>query len=513
MKIKSNLSEEFTILNFVNLIGKRKIILSFLLFFGLSIFCLLSFSYGIYIYKTGQYYPIRMFAHRIIKGDFTFFKNKLISISSELEKFDIDIKFIDLERLRYLRQMALSQNELTNDLQIKVPARLRLRSDEYAISIGLTGQTIESVQHPNIWSLSVRVKNGKTILGMKEFGLLVPLARGYLTDWIAHEMLKPRGVIALRTDFIDVNINGENIGLYCLEERFDKLLIENNHFKEGVIFKNINNELKIYNFNKMRAKPELIEQAAKLKRLWHGFLTEDLRADQLFDLKKFASTAVVTDLMNDKHGIYFSNMRLYFNPITCLIEPIPREWGVMQIEEKRNFGSLLIENPRSINATENHKGLYENLVFRKIFDNLEFAELYIKEANIISAKSYLDSIITAKKKQLNQLIKKIHVQNPFYRFPQNMLFENQKIIREKIKPQLHPIKIKFYFLNNDTLSLVIKNKIELPIEIHGINYNSKNLILPKRTIINAPFKSIFEDQMIDVLLNKKNNFDNFSMTL
>ena len=68
MEIQTNHTKESTIKKIVTLFGKKRIFFIFLLIIGLSGFGLISFSYGIYIYKTGQYYPIRMFAHRIIQA-------------------------------------------------------------------------------------------------------------------------------------------------------------------------------------------------------------------------------------------------------------------------------------------------------------------------------------------------------------------------------------------------------------------------------------------------------------
>jgi len=501
VEIKNNNTRGGKIYNVLSLFRTKRWFLILLLLVGLLSFGLISFSYGIYVYKTGQFYPIRMFAHRIIQSDYSFVKNKFDSVFSELDQFNIDIKFINIQKLRYYREKALKQNEVTNDLQVKIPATLNFNGETYKVKISLTGQTIESVRHPDKWSLSVKVSDGKTILGMKEFALLVPLARGYLTDWIAHQILISRGVIGLRTDYVDVTINGKNIGLYGIEERFDKLLLENNHFKEGIIFKIVDNNLKIYNLKKIKRNAELSEQLIKLNRFWDSFRSNDIRPNQLFDLEKFASTVVVTDLMNQKHAIFFTNMRLYFNPITSLVEPIPREWGMMQKENQKDFGALFIENSNSSIATEYHKILHDDVLFTNIFDNMDFYEFYLKEANIISKESYLDSIISYKQEEINLLLDKIYVQNPFYKFPLDILHNNQKLIRNRIHPKLPLIKIIFNKIEKDTVSLHVKNMIDMPIEIHYFKYNSKNDIIPNNRILlksNYRLSSINKNQNVNI---------------
>jgi hypothetical protein len=150
-------------------------------------------------------------------------------------------------------------------------------------------------------------------------------------------------------------------------------------------------------------------------------------------------------------------------------------------------------------------------LFKNIYDNLEFFELYLKEANIISEQSYLDNIISYNHDKMVTLLNKIHVQNPFYEFPIQMLHENQKLIRDKIHPQLPPIKVTFNKITKDTISLFVENKIDFPIEIHYLKYNSKKEILPaSRILLKANYKTEYINQNIAIPLNNHINTSEFS---
>ena len=50
-------------------------------------------------------------------------------------------------------------------------------------------------------------------------------------------LLEREGVISLRYEFVEVLINGENWGLYALEEHFEKRLVEHNRRREGPIIR------------------------------------------------------------------------------------------------------------------------------------------------------------------------------------------------------------------------------------------------------------------------------------
>ena len=48
----------------------------------------------------------------------------------------------------------------------------------------------------------------------------------------------------LRYSFVDLIINGENKGVYAIEEHFNKELLENRRSREGIIFSAKPNQIK-----------------------------------------------------------------------------------------------------------------------------------------------------------------------------------------------------------------------------------------------------------------------------
>ena len=49
------------------------------------------------------------------------------------------------------------------------------------------------------------------------------------------KVLEKEGLIFHRVKFLETNVNGENLGIYFLEEQHSKQLIENNKRREGPI--------------------------------------------------------------------------------------------------------------------------------------------------------------------------------------------------------------------------------------------------------------------------------------
>ena len=87
------------------------------------------------------------------------------------------------------------------------------------------------------WSFRIKVRGDAALEGMKVFSIHHPKHRGYLREWTYHRMLAQEGVVSLRYDFVKVVINGNPVGIYALEEHFDKRLVEHNRRREGPILR------------------------------------------------------------------------------------------------------------------------------------------------------------------------------------------------------------------------------------------------------------------------------------
>jgi hypothetical protein len=465
---------------------------------------LISILYGAFLHKTGRSSIIRDIVYSVSEMDYTFIKKYFTSHISNIDGFYIDVKFKNWEKIRYYREMALLRGSITEEMKLGVPGRILYNNQYFRVELSLTGLMIDHISHPNKWSLAVKVKDDKTIKGMKKFALLVPHSRGYLTDWIATELLMSRDIIGLRFDFANVSINGKDYGLYYLEERYEKRLIENNGFREGIIFKINDDGLNIYGMKKISEVKSLSNQLNTLRRLVNSFLTDKIEANKLFDLKKFASLCVVSDIMGQKHAILRDNVRFYFNPITNLIEPIGREWGYLKKgvlsklrKSNDNITSLTIQSPdqRVMHDTK----LKKDKVLKKLIDSFQFEEQYIHEAKILSNEAYLDSIININQDQIDLLLNKIHKHNPFYIFPLGVIHDNQEYIRNIIHTSLPDINVFYNQADENVITLDVENLLDLPIEIQYCTYNSQKIIFPsKRILLKSKHKASVNIQKINM---------------
>lgn len=86
---------------------------------------------------------------------------------------------------------------------------------------------------PTDWSFRVKVKKHYSILGIRVFSLHRPRARNYMYEWLFHKALARENVLKLQYRFVELILNGKNLGIYALKEYFDRNLLKRQGRKNG----------------------------------------------------------------------------------------------------------------------------------------------------------------------------------------------------------------------------------------------------------------------------------------
>ena len=113
-------------------------------------------------------------------------------------------------------------------------ANITFGNKNYPVEIRLKGDELDHVED-NRWSFRVKMMNDTSLFGMRKFSLQSPKVRNYLGESLYHKFLNYLDVPSLRYRFVKFSINGKSLGTYAIEKHFDKLTIENNNLREGII--------------------------------------------------------------------------------------------------------------------------------------------------------------------------------------------------------------------------------------------------------------------------------------
>lgn len=477
--------------------GRSKQVRLVLLFIGFIVAALVFFfstlGYGAYQKQIGKTTYLRNAMDRMKDLDFSFVSHYAEGTSATFDQIDIDIKFKHLLRFEYLRAQSLKDGYIAESYKKEeFPARLTYNNETQKIKLGMTGKEARThLRNPSKWSVQVNVKGNNTIQSMKRFSLLMPNSRGFLTDWLAHSLLNARGLVTLRTDFVEVKINGKPAGIFYLEERFDKHLIENNRLREGIIFK-IEEELHPYKESKLLLNPDTRAQLLLVNQMWQDVMSGQLPPEQFFDLQKLASLFAVTDLMNNKHPLIRENIRFYFNPVTGLAEPIAREFENIDETDPNNL-AMFLERPK---VGSRHLWLTKDPLLRIIFNNEEFQRAYMREAALISDQKFLDDFFETNKDKIDALLKKLYRFWPFYDLPSDKLYQHQAYMRSVLYPKEDQIVANFMGRQEDKLSIQFRNQQDLPIEISHISCQDSILLYPTTAAIMPAKTTIRDDDAV-----------------
>ncbi|HET6224774.1 MAG TPA: CotH kinase family protein, partial [Bacteroidia bacterium] len=365
---------------------------------------------------------------------------------AEPGQISIEIKEKDLKKLKKNRAHALERGVIINDLDGDyVPATLEYKGHKMNVKLRLKGHMTDHLQD-NKWSFRIKVKDKDSFLGMKRFSLQHPGTRGYIYEWIYHQLMKKEDIIALRYEFTNVMVNGKDWGIYAIEENFDQELIENNNRKKGPIIR-FNPDLywadRLNEMNRLKpvaefasfysANPEAYREEDVLKdslqtqyylkalALMEGFRSRKITASEAFDVPRMAKFNALIDLVGGQHSIDWSDIKYYYNPITGKLEPVAYEsFTTFPFESiAGNYKYTVLD------STKSFKDLHTAL-----FSDSSFFKAYIHELERVSNATYLDTFFKEMDSSLQKNLAILYKEFPYKKFEKENYYANQRMIKK-----------------------------------------------------------------------------------
>jgi hypothetical protein len=296
----------------------------------------------------------------------------------ELPKVSIDIDFMGMQRLQEKRLEALEKGLLETGDDDYVSGFIRTNGKRVKVRMRLKGDRLDHLSGDK-WSFRTHVSGDDHLWGMRSFSIQHPKTRGFHAEVLFHETLRQFGVITPRYFFIDVSVNGKNIGIMAVEEFFAKELLEYNGRKDSVILKfdefyrwnsrdmanfrqdqvyvgpfesHINADIQAFQSSRVRKSDTLQADFRVAVGLLRGFSRGILSASEVFDIDLMASYLAVSEFWGAKHEIHWTNLRFYYNPISGRLEPVPFDGNIHNPAEpntsivREKFAMQLLEDPK-----------------------------------------------------------------------------------------------------------------------------------------------------------------------
>jgi hypothetical protein len=103
--------------------------------------------------------------------------------------------------------------------------------------------------------------------------------------------------------------------------------------------------------------------------------------------------------------------------------------------------------------------------------------------------------------ELKIFIAKIQNYDSKYNFSYAKLYENQDEILKKIYPETPSLLVKIKEINNNIVTLIVKNKSNIPQQIHEIKRLNKNVLNNKFTVLPNYLKK--DGQKLELIIDTK----------
>ncbi len=503
----------------VNLLNNKFKILSILVGY------ILVFILGAYLQKNHFFYTtVKPLIFENIKYVKKFTQGKF----QYIDKIYLDIDFEDYQKLHKNKISFIKKNKIINESNDWVTANIKYKNKNFESKIRLKGRIADhhlnaTMRNKNI-SYKVKIKKNEkgNILGLREFNLMDLRRRGYLLEWYAREFLKNQGLIHLEYKIVNLFVNGNNYGTYVLDENFSETTLTRNKRRSGLAvrfdnqyaldtkdpafknsFKSVSfdnllsiSKIDLLNENISNFKEEILNNSEKLgtnvlahfningekkrvilgpdknkldsyyisKFLLEKFRDNELKFDEVFDLDQMAKGFAASDVLDGWHGINWTNLSFYFNPVTNKFEPIFQDWYNEGFISKKN------DNFRGIRILDLYN--YGNF-YQKVFESEMFLTKYVYYLEKYSNPKYLKIFNKKIQEEFNNNLGKIYKSSPYYNFP-HYLIENKIEAIQSFINHHDPVYFELLKPLEDDKKLLIKigNKHVLPINFEKITLTS-----------------------------------------
>ena len=436
------------------------------------------------------------------------FKGKVININ---------IPFNDYKKLSTKRKIALDNGFLFNDINSSVSGNLIFGTDTSRIKIRLKGDWISHLDTRK-WSFRVELKEDKNLFGLKKFSLHHPRERHWINEWIFHKALSQENIIFLRYYFVKIILNGEDLGIYALEEHFDKTLIENNQKRESVIIKFNENllweelfqytgliqnfpfsgygsfnssSIKGFNQNYINNDSLLGHYYKYSSSMLYEYRNGKLELDDVFDIESLSKYFALCDYLCANHSILWNNLRFYFNPITRKLEPI-------------GFDATIKYNDRLIVDQKND--LKSNRFFlEKLFENEKFLKSYFANLNHYTNTHFWKNFKLKNHNFMQEQIDILRTEWPNY-LPDTSIFTKKELLLKNLFSPTHSTISFIENIDGKQITISIANTQKLPLENFSLKVQKKNLYPYSQ---NFWMKGKIDNNTIsfkDLLFKKPNQF-------
>ena len=324
------------------------------------------------------------------------------------------------------------------------------------------------------WSYRIKLKKKYAWHRMKTFSIQTPSARGYLYEWVTHQIFDAQDILTTRYGFVTVSLNNRSLGLYSWEEHFEKQLLEWRNRREGPILKfsedafwqtnfvsakkNTGHRLPYYRASviepfrqgKTVESASLYGQFLSAQKLMQQYKSHSMSTSDIFDTDKLAKTYAMLDITHARHGRAWHNQRYYFNPVICKLERIAFDgFGEKMVPVYGLANNSVFKTLKGKVEGEEHS------LIAFVFKDSVFTNRYLHYLETFSSEEFIDKAISKMSNEIHYYDSILKFEFPYYQFDSTYLSKSAKDIRAYL-PKLRLVIDDF---QKEELRVFAKNNV------------------------------------------------------
>jgi len=411
-----------------------------------------------------------------------------VAPAGDLPALTVHMDFASYDDILDRREQALRDGVYVPSDRDFVAATIQLDGAVVPVMMRLLAGPADHLGDDEKWGFEVRTRQNRRLLDMQRFYLLDPAVNNWLNQWAFARALEREGILVARYQFVRLIFNGDDRGVYALQEGFANELLAAQGRPEGVIvrfdadllWKSIAHfggdaqaayadpvtnlsatdfqyfEVDAFRDAAIARDPDLSAQRDDAIGLLRALQTGELRASDVFDVEQYGRFLALVDLWGAMQGVSLVNLHYYYNPTSARLEPI-------------GFNA----NPLGSNGRLSLAATYGDPVMQTV---------YVREALRLSQPEYLGQLQTELEPELRRLQRAVSFEYKAIESPWDELRHRQ----EQIRRSLDPVQPVLAYLGSPALTMSgtvrvdVGNVLNLPVEIVGFDIHGATFLPAER---------------------------------
>ncbi|MCB0034206.1 MAG: CotH kinase family protein [Anaerolineales bacterium] len=410
---------------------------------------------------------------------------QLLLTDEQLPVLRLDIEFEDYNQILQQRADALATGAFIAPANSFYPATITVNDTAVSVELRLREGLAENLGEEEQWGLEVQVRDDEQLLDMGHFELIAPSQNNGLAQYAFVLALQREGLLISRYAFVHLFLNGQDRGIYAVQERFaSELLLAQERpngvliqFDSDLIWRTVqqfegdtsaayNNpvvnlstaDLRYFGveaFYDGSAEDNPLEQtqAETAVGLLRQLQTGETAASEVFDVAQYGRFLALSDLWGAVDGLSLINARYFYNPSSGRLEPIAYN-----------------SNPLA--------DVHKRISLASTFDNMALQAAYVQAVREYTSAAYLDALTAELEPQLATFLSPLQQSNEAIDNLWEQLRFRQTILRESLNPA-QPL-LAFMGPQNKmeegVLEIHLTNLTTLPLEIVRLEIGDEQLL-------------------------------------